>query len=220
MDIERNARSSRSQPAEFHDGMIRLATSYRTNGPQAAEPIDLGKSLKAQRTRRGWTLAMAADRTGLAQSTLSKIENNQMSPTFEVLQKLARGFEIDIASLFYSEQSKFATGRRSITRNGTGRRHETPTHHHELLNADLANKQMLPFRCVIKARSLDAFDGWMRHQGEEFTYVIKGRIRVYTEHYEPVDLRQGDSIYLDGTMGHALISTGPTDAVVLSIVTD
>ncbi|MBL8705871.1 MAG: helix-turn-helix transcriptional regulator [Rhodospirillales bacterium] len=215
----RFGRSSRSRPADGHGDMIRVTRKARSSAPSAAEPIDLGKRLKLLRTQRAWTLANAAENTGLARSTLSKIENRQMSPTFEVLQKIARGFGVDIADLFSSEHPQSASGRRSITRKGAGRRHVTSTHQHELLNADLASKRMLPFRSSITARTLDASGGWMHHDGEEFAYILKGKARVYSEHYEPVDLNPGDSIYLDGKMGHAFISIGPTDAVALWVVT-
>lgn len=219
MDSMRFARSSRNRPADGRGEIIRITRKTRSGAPSTAEPIDLGKRLKALRIQRDWTLANAAEKTALARSTLSKIENRQMSPTFEVLQKIARGFGVDIADLFSAEHPQPATGRRSITRKGTGRQHVTPTHRHELLNAGLARKRMLPFRSSITARSLNAFDGWMHHDGEEFVYILKGKARIYTEYYEPVDLKPGDSIYLDGKMGHSLISTGPTDAVVLWVVT-
>ncbi len=219
MDSVRIARSFGNTPADTRGEMVKVTRKNRPGVFSAVGPIDLGKRLKALRMQREWTLATAATRTRLARSTLSKIENRQMSPTFGVLQKIARGFGVDVADLFSAEYPRSATGRRSITRKGTGRRHVTPTHRHELLNVDLASKRMLPFRSSITARSLDAFDGWLHHDGEEFAYILKGTARFYSEHYEPVDLGPGDSIYLDGRMGHALISTGPTDAVVLWIAT-
>lgn len=218
MDSSRITRLSKSQIVDGHSEIIKIIRTKRANAAPPTEPLDLGKSLRTQRTRRGWTLARAAEETGLARSTLSKIENNQMSPTFEVLQRISRGFQIDIADLFSAEQPKPATGRCSVVRKGAGRRHTTPTHRHEVLHAALSNKRMLPFCSTIRTRSLAAFDDWMHHDGEEFAYVLKGTARLYSEHYEPVDLGPGDSVYLDSTMRHALISTGSTDAVVLWIV--
>jgi uncharacterized cupin superfamily protein len=49
--------------------------------------------------------------------------------------------------------------------------------------------------------------------------VLDGDIWLYTEFYEPLHLAQGDSIYFDSDMGHALISVSETDAVVLSVCT-
>jgi transcriptional regulator with XRE-family HTH domain len=39
-------------------------------------------------------------RAGLARSTLSKIENGQMSPTYDALKKLAGGLAISVPQLF------------------------------------------------------------------------------------------------------------------------
>ena len=64
------------------------------------------------------TLEDAGRMTSLAASTLSKIENDQMSPTFDVVQKLAAGFDIDITELFASNAGHDAAGRRSVTLDG------------------------------------------------------------------------------------------------------
>ena len=49
--------------------------------------------------------------------------------------------------------------------------------------------------------------------------VLHGDIMLYTEFYAPLVLAEGDSIYFDSDMGHALVSTSPDDAVVLSVCT-
>ena len=75
----------------------------------------------------------------------------------------------------------------------------------------------LPFRTVIKARSLEEFDDWDRHDSEDFIYVLDGAVTIYTEFYEPIELGVGDSIYLDCRMGHACVTSSPNDAVMLWI---
>jgi quercetin dioxygenase-like cupin family protein len=74
---------------------------------------------------------------------------------------------------------------------------------------------MLPYRARIRARDIAEFDGWVRHEGEEFLYVLTGAIRLYTEFYEPADMRRGDSAYYDATMGHNVISLSDEDATIL-----
>ena len=61
-----------------------------------------------------------------------------------------------------------------ITKNGQGTAHATATYEHELLADGLTKKQMLPYRARVRARSIDEFDGWVRHDGEEFLYVLTG----------------------------------------------
>jgi uncharacterized cupin superfamily protein len=84
-----------------------------------------------------------------------------------------------------------------------------------LLAGGLSRKEMLPYRATIRARDMEEFDGWVRHEGEEFLYVLTGVIRLFTEFYEPVDLRRGDSAYYDATMGHNVISLSEEDATIL-----
>jgi mannose-6-phosphate isomerase-like protein (cupin superfamily) len=103
----------------------------------------------------------------------------------------------------------------AVTRSGEGTAHPTATYEHELLAGALTRKAMLPYRARIRARSFEEFDGWVRHDGEEFLYVLTGRVRLYTEFYEPVEMRRGDSAYYDAAMGHNVMSVSDEDATIL-----
>ncbi|MDF2142516.1 XRE family transcriptional regulator [Paenirhodobacter sp. CAU 1674] len=196
-----------------HAKIIRIA---RETGEEITpEPIDLAHRVRELRRARGWTLEQAAGAVGLARSTLSKIENGLMSPTYEALKKLAEGLEISVPQLFTPPSKGQITGRMAVTKSGEGQAHITTTYEHELLAGSLRAKQMLPYRARIRARSFEEFNGWVRHDGEEFLYVLTGIVRLYTEFYEPVDLKRGDSAYYDATMGHNLISISDEDATVL-----
>jgi transcriptional regulator with XRE-family HTH domain len=169
------------------------------------------------RKARNWTLEQAAQQAGLARSTLSKIENSQMSPTYEALRKLAVGLEISVPQLFTPPVKNQINGRMASTKSGQGTAHPTTTYEHELLAESLSKKKMLPYHARIRARSIDEFDGWVRHDGEEFLYVLTGVIKLFTEFYEPLEMRRGDSAYYDATMGHNVISTSEDDATILWI---
>ncbi len=179
------------------------------------EPLDLGLRVRELRKARNWTLEQAANQAGLARSTLSKIENGQMSPTYDALKKVAVGLEISVPQLFTPPQKDQINGRMAVVKAGEGVHQATVTYEHELLAETLTQKTMLPYRARVRARSMDEFEGWVRHDGEEFLYVLTGVVRLYTEFYEPVEMRRGDSAYYDGTMGHNVISMSQEDAVIL-----
>ena len=193
--------------------LIRIARENGTEPPVA--PLDLGQRVRDLRKAKGWTLEQAASQAGLARSTLSKIENGQMSPTYEALKKLAEGLAITVPQLFTPPSKAQVSGRMAVTKANEGLGHATATYEHELLAGPLTRKQMLPYRARIRARDFDEFDGWVRHDGEEFLYVLTGVVRLYTEFYEPVDLRRGDSAYYDASMGHNVISLSDEDATIL-----
>jgi transcriptional regulator with XRE-family HTH domain len=193
--------------------IIRIARS--SGGETSAEPLDLGARVRELRKARDWTLEQAAGQAGLARSTLSKIENGQMSPTYDALKKLAVGLEISEPQLFTPPEAGKVNGRLAVTKFNEGAAHATATYEHELLADNLTKKQMLPYRARVRARSMDEFDGWVRHDGEEFLYVLTGVVRLYSEFYEPIEMRRGDSAYYDSTMGHNVVSVSDEDATIL-----
>ncbi|WP_424984551.1 helix-turn-helix domain-containing protein [Microbulbifer sp. S227A] len=193
--------------------LIRVARSAGED--TVAEPLDLGMRVRDLRKAQGWTLEQAAQQAGLARSTLSKIENGQMSPTYDALKKLAVGLRISVPQLFTTPRNGQVNGRMAVTRTGEGAEHATATYEHELLAETLTKKQMLPYRARVRARSMEEFDGWVRHDGEEFLYVLTGVVQLYTEFYEPVEMRRGDSAYYDAAMGHNVVSVSEDDATIL-----
>ena len=193
----------------------------RTKNEEAefVQPLVLGERLREIRLSNNLTLADVATMTGVARSTLSKIENQQLSPTFQVVQRLVEGLSIDIPQLFRSAPAAVdGAARRTWTLAGQGQAHPTATYEHELLCTDLSQRKMVPFKTVVRARSFSDFGEWVRHDGEEFLWVLKGPVAVYSEHYEPLELNDGDCMYFDSRMGHALVSCGEADAEVLWVV--
>ncbi len=195
--------------------LIRLARASDGAPEAEPQPLILGDRVRELRKARGWTLEQAAGQAGLARSTLSKIENGQMSPTYEALKKLATGLEISVPQLFTAPRRQQVSGRLAVTKTGEGQAHATTTYEHELLAGALTKKAMLPYRARVRARSFEEFDGWVRHDGEEFLYVLTGAISLITEFYEPIEMRRGDSAYYDATMGHNVISVSQDDATIL-----
>jgi transcriptional regulator with XRE-family HTH domain len=189
--------------------------------PPARSIASPGAVLKALRRRHGWTLAEVGRRTGLPTSTLSKIENNKMSLTFDKLSRISTGLEIDISTLFNGESASGErggiTGRRSITRAGEGKAIETKNYSHLYPAWELLNKHIIPIVAELHARSLEEFGELIRHPGEEYAFVLEGEVDLYTSLYAPVRLKTGDSMYFDSGMGHAYIAASPGRCRVLSL---
>lgn len=179
-----------------------------------------GAVLKSLRLANGWTLAEVGQRTGLPISTLSKVENDKMSLSYDKLARISRGLDIDIGLLFSSGASMPASGisgRRSITRAGEGRLIETDTYESTYPATDLLNKRFVPIISEIRARSLDEFSEMIRHPGEEYAYVLEGTIQLHTDLYAPLTLEKGDSVYFDSGMGHAYLAAAPGPCRLLTI---
>jgi len=180
-----------------------------------------GAALKALRRKHGWTLAEVSQRTGLPTSTLSKIENDKMSLTFDKLARISTGLRVDISALFSggngADGQIGASGRRSITRAGRGKAIETKNYSHLYPAWELLNKSIIPIVAELRAHSIEEFGELIRHPGEEYAFVLEGEVDLYTSLYAPVRLKVGDSIYFDSGMGHAYIAAGEGPCRVLSL---
>jgi DNA-binding XRE family transcriptional regulator len=179
----------------------------------------IGGLLRERRKYHGWTLNDVGKMTGLSVSTISKIETGQMSPTYDKIIQIARGLQVEIADLFEARNKtdgyKHIMGRRSIAHGKEGLSVSSGKDDYTYLCNELAHKQIFPVMITVGTRSLEEIGELHRFPGEQFLYVINGEVRVFTEFYEPADLVQGDSMYMDSTMGHGVISTSDDDAVIL-----
>jgi transcriptional regulator with XRE-family HTH domain len=187
-------------------------------GSVSARP---GAALKALRMQRGWTLAEVSKRTDLPVSTLSKIENDRMSLSYDKLARISAGLEVDISQLFTPQVVGLAgatvNGRRSVTQAGQGQAIETETYSHLYPAADFLNKRFVPVIAELKSRTLEEFGEMIRHSGEEYAFILEGTVVFHSELYAPLTLRKGDSIYFDSGMGHAYLAGESGPCRVLSI---
>jgi transcriptional regulator with XRE-family HTH domain len=178
-----------------------------------------GEAIRAMRKRVGLTLTELATRTGLAVSTLSKLETGLVSPSYDKLMLISKGLDIDMAELLDTTPHPTGAvkhgGRRVMHRAGEGQHVETRSYSQTYLATELLNKRMTPIHVELRARTMDAFlaefGNLISHPGEEFTYVIEGEVTFHTELYAPITLHAGDSVYFDSEMGHAYLkaSDGP-----------
>jgi transcriptional regulator with XRE-family HTH domain len=187
----------------------------------AGMAIRPGAALKALRLKKGWSLAEVSRRSGLPISSLSKFENDKMDLTLDKVLRVAVALETDMAHLFTAGGPRFGqpecSGRRSIMRAGEGKLVESSNAQYRYLAYEMINKQAIPILMEVTARSIEEFGEFNQHPGEELVYVIEGELEFYTSLYLPVNLKKGDSIYFDSTMGHAYIALGTEPCRVLSV---
>ncbi len=185
-------------------------------------PPSLGGLLRSLRARRGWTLKQMSDRTGIPVSTLSKVEHDRLTLTYDKLLQLSQRLNMRMSELFAEEDAAqepaAVTARRSLGSLEGAVEVSTPNYEYHYLCPELRRKRMIPVVAKIRARSLEQFGELVSHPGEEFVFVLSGQIVVHTEFYDPVTLGEGESIYLDSTMGHAYVAAeGCEEATVMAV---
>lgn len=164
------------------------------------------------------TLAEVSRLTGVSISAISKIENDQVSPTFANLMRLAEGLDIPLSRLVSLDgEDPSGSARMTVTRAGDAKFRATQSYDIWTLCTDIQHKRMTPMVERVRSRDPDTADGMLSHSGEEFVFVLKGRVAVHTEHYRTVTLEAGDSLYMDSQMAHTYTTEGAEDAEILMV---
>jgi transcriptional regulator with XRE-family HTH domain len=193
---------------------------------QNAALTDLGSRIRAIRAKNGWKITDVANMTGMAISTISKVENGRMSLTYDKLVQLARGLSLDLADILQGStvldkpKPPLVTARRSVNRADDSIHIVAGYYDYWYLNTDLAHKSIIPMLGETKAQSIEEFGELIKHSGEEFIFVLEGNMLVYTEFYNPITLSEGESLYIDSTMGHAYIAMNCERCRFLSVCTE
>lgn len=183
----------------------------------------LGDVLRAIRLRKGLSIADVSAASGLNRSTLSRVENHQLSMTYARLVQLSKGLQVDFSELFSvapAPAEPKVLARRAVTPPGGGTSVVVGEHAYNYLCTDLPGKQMTPMTAVIKARSFEETNGFLRHEGEEFTFVLQGVLELHTEYYNPLRIETGGSVYFEGTMGHTYVAAGKGPTTILCVVSE
>jgi transcriptional regulator with XRE-family HTH domain len=181
----------------------------------------LGSLLRKLRDRNGWTLKEMSERTDIPVSTLSKVEHDRLTLTYDKLVQLSQRLNIRTSELFADPDEVVeaaVTARRSIGTMDDAVRVNTKNYDYHYVCPELRRKRMIPIITRIRAKSAEEFGSLVHHSGEEYIYVLEGRIQVLTQFYDPVVLQVGESIYLDSNMGHAYVTAdGCDEALVLAV---
>jgi len=172
---------------------------------------ELGRKLKQERLRRGLTLKDVENRVGISATHLSEVERGKSSPTVGVLDKIARALGtrssllIELASGPPYSHTR-PGGRRAVLSVDGSVRTESLSDAFPGAEVSLLLKTYAP----APARRLDP----RGHEGEEFVYVLSGRLRVHVGEEQHL-LEAGDSIHFKSIRPHAFENPGEEPCVTL-----
>lgn len=178
----------------------------------------IGSLLRNLRARNDWTLREMSERCGIPLSTLSKVEHDRLSLTYDKLLQVSQRLNIRMSELFAEPDAANdtpVTARRSIGRVDDAIRVTTPNYDYFYLCPELRRKRMIPVLTKVRAKSLREFGVLVHHPGEEYIHILEGRVEVHTEFYDPIVLAAGEGVYIDSNMGHAYIAAEGCDEALL-----
>jgi len=187
-----------------------------------ADRSSLGMRLRALRRARSMTLKELSALTGVALSTLSKMELGQVSISYAKFAAVARALDVDIAALFgpvpaAENDGPAPSALRCTLAESPG--YMTGTYDYKLLAGQYPQRSMTPMYGRILARDESEFDDYMRHAGQEFLVVLEGELEIRFENGESLVLTKHETAYFDSGVGHIYLSRSPKPAEVMVVMT-
>jgi transcriptional regulator with XRE-family HTH domain len=167
----------------------------------------MGDRIRRHRKRRGLTLKELSEKSGLAVSTISKAERNQLSLTYDRFMNLTEALGLEVSDLFDRKKPSIGTDGIAIHRAGEGPTHQAGNYVYQLLCADLKEKHMVPMEGTTKAGQVSDFDHFGQHAGEEFIFVLDGVLEVHIGSRKKIVLNEGDSMYFNSWQPHLYLAS-------------
>ncbi|MGY6254290.1 helix-turn-helix domain-containing protein [Paraburkholderia caledonica] len=200
---------------------VKQQAALRHEAPPLLDHKLVGAHLRQARKTRGLTLAELSERSGIAVSTISKAERGDIALTYDKFAALAHSLELEFDAIF-GRRRKPAAGamKPSFTAAGKQQIYDTPNYEYGMLANSLTGKRMMPMRAHIHARAVSDFPEYIRHSGEEFVFLLSGKLELRFENGKSFKLMPGDSLYFDSSVGHIYLSVGDEDADALVCCVD
>lgn len=168
------------------------------DGSVDAELARIGQRVRRWREERRLTLQELAQRSGLATSTVHKVEGAQMIPSVAVLLKLARGLGRRPAELVHDEGAAVErVHQRAAERARLGVEGKLTV---ERLTGDLFAPALEAWRVTVHP-GVSGGDDAVQYDGESLVVVEQGELRFRVAGDEFV-LAEGDSLHFKANAPH------------------
>ena len=182
----------------------------------------VGEKIKSLRETKQISVSELAERTGLAEEQINRIENNVDIPSLAPLIKIARALGVRLGT-FLDDQDEIGAviNRKQDTTQATisfsNNALNARTHmHYQSLSKSKADRHMEPFIIDIEATDETQYEV-SSHEGEEFIYVMEGAVEI-AYGMQHLVIEAGDSIYYDSIVPHHVHGYQGQAAKILAVV--
>ncbi|MDB4433249.1 cupin domain-containing protein [bacterium] len=219
----RTARKKKPQPRrveneDFITDSIGVACSAAAPGGAPTEGRGLGERILEAREMRGLTLEDLSSRTGIPVATLERVESDRAIPPLGELIRLGKALQMKMGHFISAGVDRPMSIVRAESRPKVARRGEKVREKYgyvyESLAPEKAKRVMEPFLITMVPTR---FGEMSTHDGQEFIFVLEGKIRAKVDD-EVAVLSPGDSIYYDSSRPHLVKCYGKKPARILAVL--
>jgi len=176
---------------------------------------EIGMRLAALRDICELSTADISKKMGISEEEYISYENGEKDFSFSFLYNAAAILGVDVLDIISGESPKLSIC--TVVRKGDGyaiQRRSAYDYRH--LAFTFRNKKAEPFMVTVEPKE-DVIPTLHDHEGQEFNYVVSGAMRFYIGDIS-YDLEEGDSVYFDSRVPHAMKAIGGKPAKFLAVV--
>jgi len=170
----------------------------------------VGKKIVALRKEKGLSVLDLANETGLTSDFIGSIEAGKVLPSVAFLIRISKALSIDAGSLLSEEERVVSEKRRRsfIQR--------TQEYSYQVLTPGAETKHLKAFLVTIDPMKEHKMVEYS-HEGEEFIYVLKGRIEVLVGENANI-LKKEQTIHFNSGIVHKLRNLGKEPAKLIVVI--
>jgi quercetin dioxygenase-like cupin family protein len=155
--------------------------------------------------------------SGISMATLSRIENNKLSPTLDIVCRLLNGLGVPYHELLIPSGSSTTPGFCIVTERDRAHRINLAGASFEVLSRVNDPSALYAVILTIEGQRPAETHGLAGHEGEEFLHVLSGGLELHRQGYDPCLLREGDSVFFDSGVPHDYVAASAATTRVLIV---
>jgi len=177
---------------------------------------ELGAKIRAARKAQGLTLMELSALSGVSLASLSKSERGLIALSYEKFLAVSQALGMDLTDLF-SKTAPREPGGVVVDRANDAVVYKANRYLYGMLATAWAHKKMTPmYGKVEPGEPVDVAD-FSKHAGEEFIFVLEGRLTMQFEDGSSQTLDRHDCIYFNSALGHHYLCASPEPVEMLVV---
>lgn len=177
---------------------------------------NIAMRIRELREISGVSLETLAHELAVSTETLRLYEEGETDIPVSLLFKVAHRFNIELTDLLTGESPRLHVY--SLVRSGNGVSIERRKRYaYRSLAFNFIHKRAEPFLVTVEPEPPDTPLSLSSHPGQEFNYVLQGKLRIVIDGHELV-LNPGDSLFFDSGRSHGMQALDDMPAEFLAIV--
>lgn len=175
----------------------------------------IGKAIKEKRQDMNLSIRDLSALSQVAASTISQIETGKTSPNLLTLKSICDSLDIPVFSLFLEEEAHIQLVRsddqKSFTRNMSNGK--------PLIESLIIHGKNEMYAATVTIPPHTDSGEYAHHGGEEFVYVLQGKVTFELEDNRIYELEEHDTLYYPNYIGHRWFNKADTEAKILMVST-